>query len=105
MLERKPRRSQDGAAPAGSIQPGTKGDRRNLLGTGEDQAVSCSSGAPVLAATLPRSKGLPTRTCDLTCLFLFFNILKIIFLICDFLTLGVWGLFEKFFNYSCYFWG
>lgn len=50
------------AAPAGSIQPGTKGDRRNLPGAGEDRAVSGSSGAPVLAAALPRSEGMPTRT-------------------------------------------
>lgn len=64
-------------------------DRRNFPGTREDQAVSGSSGAPVLAATLPRSKGLPTRTCYLTRLFLLFTELKITFLICEFL--GVCG--------------
>ena len=97
-LEGKLRRHRDTAAPAASIQPGTKGDRRSFTGTREDQAVSCSSGAPVLAATLPRSKGLPTRTCYLTHLFLYFTILKITFPICAFLTLSMRGFIWKAFQ-------
>lgn len=80
-------------------------NRRNFRGTREDQAVSRSSGAPVLAATLPRSKGLPTRTCYLTCLFLFFTILKITFLICEFLTLDVCGFIRKAFQLFLLFFG